>query len=125
MGYTTQFSGKFALTPPLKLSQYSLLKKIEENDSREWKGIAKLKDLPAPPAYHCDWAVSEDGDTLSWNGNEKFYDYVEWLQWMIDNFFSKWGVTVDGTVHYQGDEIGDHGKITIKNNVIKKKGCDE
>lgn len=70
------------------------------------------------PGLWCKWEVSKDGTTISWNGCEKFYDYVEWIQYLIDNFLTLWGYTLNGSILWQGEEIQDRGEIVIKDNVV-------
>lgn len=71
------------------------------------------------PGLWCQW-VPIDG-ALVWDGNEKFYNYVEWLQYIIDNFLKPWGVTLNGEVEWKGEDSGDMGKIIVKNNEITVK----
>ena len=45
------------------------------------------------------------------NGGEKFDEYVEWLDYLVEHFFSPWGVNIDGSVRYEGDVPVDAGII--------------
>jgi hypothetical protein len=38
------------------------------------------------PGFWCDWVPTPDMQGIEWNGNEKFYDYVEWLELIIKKF---------------------------------------
>ena len=59
---------------------------------------------------------------LEWDGGEKFYNYVEWLQVLIDKFFKPWDIKLSGTVRYKGED-GDSGYVMAANNkVITKNG---
>jgi len=69
------------------------------------------------PGLYCKWWINDDGE-LEWNGEEKFYDYLEWLQYLIDHFFTEWGVLLNGEIEWQGEEMGDRGKIVVENNVM-------
>jgi hypothetical protein len=71
------------------------------------------------PGLWCQWTVDKSGTKLKWDGGEKFYSYVEWLQFLIDNFFSKWGVILNGEVEWQGEDAKDIGKIVVTNNEVK------
>ena len=42
------------------------------------------------------WWIVQNNDTIVWNGVEKFYNYVEWIQYYITNFFGPWGVVLNG-----------------------------
>lgn len=70
------------------------------------------------PGLWCQWEPTEDGMHIVWNGAEKFYNYVEWLEYIIANFLIPWGLTLNGSVKYQGEEIGDTGTIVVKDNVV-------
>ena len=70
------------------------------------------------PGLWCQWVVSDDRKSLAWDGNEKFYSYVEWLKYLKVNFFDKWGVTLKGTVRWKGEDRGDTGRIKFVDNVI-------
>ena len=72
------------------------------------------------PGLWCQWKITdEDGvDVLEWDGGEKFYEYVSWLEYLIGHFFSKWGVLLNGEIEWRGEEWGDTGIIHVENNVI-------
>lgn len=70
------------------------------------------------PGLWCKWFINEDGD-LEWNGQEKFYDYIEWLQYLIDNFFNDWGVLLNGEIEWQGEDMSDRGKIVVTDSVME------
>jgi len=73
------------------------------------------------PGLWCQWIPSKSKDAIEWDGNEKFYDYVEWIQYMINNFFSPWGYVLNGIVYWKGEDENDVGLINIKNNVLEVK----
>lgn len=81
-----------------------------------------VKEYNCPPATQpglwCKWVVSEDCTRLEWNGMEKFYDYHEWLEYMIGHFFEKWGYTLSGKVDWQGEDPSDTGTIFVEDNQI-------
>ena len=70
------------------------------------------------PSLWCQWIINEDGD-LCWDEGEKFYNYIEWLRYLIDNFFIKENLILNGKVDFQGEEDDDKGTIEIENNIIK------
>lgn len=72
------------------------------------------------PGLWCKWAPTEDGTGIVWNEAEKFYDYVAWLQYIIDNFLKPWGYVLNGKVRYQGEESDDRGVVIAKNNKVKQ-----
>jgi hypothetical protein len=105
VGYTTEFEGKFTLDEPLTAEQVALLEK--HNEERHDK-----------PSHYCQWAPSEDGKAISWDGGEKFYEYVEWLRVIITQFLKPWGRKLNGVVRWRGEDFDDLGKITVVDNVV-------
>lgn len=65
------------------------------------------------PGLWCKWVPTEDGAGIEWSGAENFYDYVEWLNYLIDHFLAPWGYKIDGKVSYQGEDSSDRGKVKI------------
>lgn len=71
------------------------------------------------PGLWCQWAPDETGMYIEWDKGEKFYDYVEWLQYLIDNILLPRGYKLSGSVAWQGENPNDQGVITVDNgNVI-------
>jgi hypothetical protein len=73
------------------------------------------------PSLWCQWTVSDDGARLEWDGGEKFYSYVEWLEYMIANFFRPWGCLLNGEIKWQGEDSEDVGKIIVADNIVTTK----
>jgi hypothetical protein len=91
-----------------------------ENFNKVWNANQARKDaLTCQPGLWCSWEIEAEGEKLVWNGGEKFYDYINWLRYLIDRFFSKWGVLLNGEIHWTGEDSNDQGKIKVKNNVVK------
>lgn len=70
------------------------------------------------PGLWCQWVPNEDGTAIVWDGGEKFYYYVEWIEYIIENFLKPWGYSISGEVEWQGEEREDIGKIQISNNSV-------
>lgn len=167
MGYTTEFSGQFSITPKLTKAQKAFLLKFSETRrmKRDPEEILRLqesgvfpsgkKDLAiaaglqigpegqhfvhgggfggqaidesisgynsppkGQPGLWCHWVPTEDGKHLKWDGGEKFYDYVEWLEYIIERFLKPWGRAINGEVEYQGEDEDDFGVIVVRNNIV-------
>jgi len=73
------------------------------------------------PGLWQHWVPNNNGTKIEWDGGEKFYDYVEWLDYMIDSFIKSWGYKLNGTVKWRGENFDDLGVITVKNNTIEIK----
>lgn len=113
MGYTTEFEGAFTLSKNLTDVQAREL--IRFSEERHGGG---MDPFPGFPGFWCDWAPvkNEKGEwaLLAWNGTEKFYDYVDWLEQLCQRFFTPWGITVSGQVEFQGEDSHDRGVILAK-----------
>lgn len=89
-------------------------------------GDPSVLDINKPaqgvPGLWCQW-VMEDDTTLVWDGGEKFYDYVEWLEYLIKHFFAPSGYALDGDISWQGEDPGDFGVIHVNNNLVTTSAC--
>lgn len=70
------------------------------------------------PSLWCQWVPTEDGTAIEWNGTEKFYSYIEWLEYLIEHFLGPWGYSLNGEVKWKGEDRGDRGTITVRNNAV-------
>lgn len=70
------------------------------------------------PGLWCQWIPTSDGQGIQWDGQEKFYKYVEWLQYVVNHFLEPWGYLLNGEVNWQGESPGDTGQIIVENNRI-------
>lgn len=72
------------------------------------------------PGLWCQWIIPEDDHAaIEWDGGEKFYNYEEWLKYLINHFLASEGYTVNGNVSFQGEDPDDFGMITVKDNEVK------
>ncbi len=70
------------------------------------------------PGLWCKWAPNDDGTELIWDGREKFRNYIEWLKYLIEHFFTPWGVTLSGHVEWRGEDFDDRGVISIEDSQV-------
>lgn len=70
------------------------------------------------PGLWCNWEVTDDGAFVQWDGAEKFYDYVEWMAYLIEHFFKPWKRRLDGEIRWQGEGHGDTGIMVVRDNAI-------
>ena len=68
------------------------------------------------PSLWCQWKAYPT--SLEWDGGEKFYSYVEWLEYLIEHFFAPWGVQLNGAVQWEGEDPTDIGVISVRNNRV-------
>lgn len=147
MGYSTDFFGSFKLNKKLDGVTHKLLVDLAntrrmkrdanvvghqygvdgefyvEDDS---KGVLEHNYPPSTqPGLWCQWIPTLSGDEIVWDGNEKFYNYVEWLQYIVDKILKPKGYVLNGTIEYSGEEVDDRGEITVKDNKISSINYDE
>jgi hypothetical protein len=73
---------------------------------------------PGQPGLWCQWVPTETDDGIEWDGGEKFYNYTEWLEYIIEHFLAPWGYVLNGEVEWFGEDRDDRGMIIVKNNVV-------
>jgi len=107
MGYTTDFSGYISIVPPLNAEELQFIKKFSHTRrmKREWgpyfvDGSGEfgqgedddIIDYNSPPegqpSLWCQW-TSYDGNEIVWDGGEKFYASVEWMEYIIEHFWGR------------------------------------
>lgn len=119
MGYTTDFVGHIDITPHLNEGETAYLEAFRH--ARHFDRGGSPYDVPgnplAPdhvgvpteqynalgvgkPQLYCQWAVCGSGCCLAFDGNEKFYQPVEWLRYLINQFL-KPGATGSKAGHPQ------------------------
>lgn len=108
MGYTTDFIGHIDVTPPLNGAEQDYLAAFSK--SRRWRrpggpyevpgnpvadhragpGDADIDDYNRPPdgqpGLNCDWVPCWDGCCLAFDGYEKFYAAVPWIEYLVGHF---------------------------------------
>jgi len=147
MGYTTDFEGRFSIEPPLKEEDSEFLKKLASTRRMKRTGLdpkygvdgeffvdgpgfmgqdndTSIVDSNSPPSTQpglwLQWIPSEDGKHIEWDGGEKFYCYTEWVEYLIEKILKPRGYTLNGTVHWNGEERSDTGRITITDNLVQE-----
>lgn len=109
MGYTTEFEGAFKFSRPLSEQEQDWL--VEFANTRHG---GNTQPHPNMPGFYCQWVPDASGESLVWDGGEKFYCYVEWLDYLTVNFFRPWGVELSGEVDFRGESFHDVGTIVAK-----------
>ena len=101
--------------PPGQLSRSG---SMEDWDIRREANNKRIADGVCQPSLWCQWRLNDDGTELKWDGTEKFYNYVEWLRYLIIHFFSKWGILLNGEISWEGEDRNDTGIIIVSDNVV-------
>ena len=90
--------------------------------------VLSYNESPADqPGLWCGWTpgISETSvdadvnDALVWDGGEKFYNYTEWIEYLIEHFLKPWGYVVNGEVAWRGESDDDRGTIYVKDNKVE------
>ena len=71
------------------------------------------------PGLWCQWTVNDEGNALVWNEAEKFYEYIDWLKYLIAHFYKPWGYNLNGVITWEGEDRSDVGTIEVVDNVVK------
>lgn len=57
---------------------------------------------------------------MEWDGSEKFYCYLEWIKYLITNFFEPLNYHLSGAFLTIGESASDAGYIIVDNNYVKE-----
>lgn len=144
MGYTTDFRGSFRLdkklSPEIKeyLTSFSDSRRMGRKtdsvygvdgefftDGTGFKGqdsgdtVIDINEPPSTqPSLWCQWIPTEDGLEIEWDGGEKFYNYTEWIYYIINKILKPNGYTLNGSVHWRGEDFDDDGVIEVRDNAL-------
>jgi hypothetical protein len=110
MGYTTKFTGSIELGRKLTMAEAKELLEIAASDEAE-----KFTGIDA----YFQWVPSEGLDHIVWDGNEKFYKYVEQLRWLC-KWLRERNILANGLLYWQGEETGDTGSIVVTANAVSE-----
>ncbi|GEM_PF-1986195 len=113
MGYTTTFAG--SLTIDRKLDT-AIIAEIEQIRITSRRGE---KQANQPQGSYCGWMIEGDQKHLIWDGGEKFYEAIEWLEYLIKYILK--GHIVNGELMAIGEEYeNDTYRIQVTKNTVKK-----
>lgn len=145
MGYTTDFEGAFKFNRTLTREENMFLNKLGTTRRMARKkppeygvegelfvdgtGFAgqdrdeSIIDYNRPPitqpSLWCQWVPTIGGNYLVWDGNEKFYEYVDWLKYIIKSFLNPNDITLTGVITWGGEDRNDIGTIIVEENKVK------
>ena len=108
MGYDTKFSGAVKLSRALTIAEASVI--LEANDDPD-------SIQGEHPRSYMQWVPTQSLDHIVYDGNEKFYEYVDWMKWLV-NYLKGIGITADGEIDWSGDQAGDTGTIVVANSEV-------
>jgi hypothetical protein len=73
------------------------------------------------PGLWCQWEITNDGKFIEWDGSEKFYESVEWMKYIINNFIGD-KYSCNGKIEAQGEDEEDHWWLIVDNNEVRYEG---
>ena len=148
MGYTTTFSGNIHVSPPLNAAEVAYINKFSETRRMNRKngpyfvdgtgdfGQGKDKDVidynspdSSQPGLWCQWVSTKNGKKIKWNGGEKFYKSVAWMQYIIEHFLKEDALgkeelaffkshTLNGIIKAYGEDSEDRWTLAVKDNEV-------
>ncbi len=146
MGYTTDFYGIVELDRPLDDETHALLVGLNRTRRMKRQGLDpkygvdgewyynqssedfgqeredSIVDYNTPPSTQpslwCHWTPTEDKEGLEWDGGEKFYNYVEWMEYLIESILKPRWYVANGEITWAGEDPDDRGRILVKQNVV-------
>jgi hypothetical protein len=68
---------------------------------------------PGKPDHLCAWRPNDDGTELV-IAFDKPYEYLKWLQWLLNHFLLPWGYVLNGKMSWQGETEDDTGVISVE-----------
>ena len=148
MGYTTEFEGSIAISPPLSPEEIAFLTKFSRTRRmKRTKGPyfvngtgefgqnqdADVLDSNGPPdgqpGLWCQWTPDELGTRIEWDGGEKFYESEAWMRYLVEHFIGSapiaakelpflTGHVLSGVIEAQGEDSDDHYWIIVENDAV-------
>lgn len=109
MGYTTKFVGQVNLSRKLTLQEAKQLLEFSEDP--------KLIQEGQKPNSYMQWVPNESMDAIVWDQQEKFYDYEEWMVWLM-GWLAARDITCNGQLDWRGESSDDIGRIYVVDNKV-------
>jgi hypothetical protein len=120
MGYETRFDGKFTLDRPLTPEHKSVLEELAQEEHVLGEDGKPLREASSGrPCVYCQWTPTADGTGIVWDMGEKFYGWLEWLEYIIQHQLRPQGYALNGEVRWRGTNADDSGVIFVKDNRVE------
>lgn len=136
MGTTTWYAGQFVMNKKLDASTQAFLihlaqtKRMKRHVNPRIYGVegefyvlddheGVISDSPpvTQPGRWLHWIPTQDGLGLKWDGGEKFYEDVAWLEYLLERVLKGRGYTFSGIVNAE-DETGKQYHIEVKEGTV-------
>jgi len=112
MGYTTTFKGSIKIEPPLSWQEANKINSF-------CNGRQDERSSTKHPGIWCDYTCTTT--EIKWNGSEKSYDMVQWMEFLIMEFFRPFGRKLDGQMEAQGEDFNDRWLLVVTDNIVSVK----
>jgi len=114
MSYNIEFDGELRLSEPLSEKIFEEIENLNEG----YKTIYD-NEIPRYGYSTCPWYIDDETKMLlvCEGGNVRIWE--EWLEFIINRILSPNNILVNGEIIWQGEEVGDVGKIIIRDNIIQ------
>lgn len=113
MAYNTKFKGSLRITPEISFKAAMTINGIKSlSESFDKQSV----DFCFNEIGSCEWKINKNGDLIWDSENETYNECWENLDALIYLFFAPNGYSVNGEIEWQGEEIGDYGKIIVIDN---------
>jgi len=119
MGYTTNFGGELWLSNPLPKNEVKEINEDLATTRHDHKLLRGNLQRPFPSIWN-QWIIKDSYNTQSlvWDGNEKFYNYIGWLDYIIKNYMIPNDIYLNGRIQWIGEDKNDIGVIYSEDNFI-------
>jgi hypothetical protein len=87
-----------------------LLEWADDPDNIDFSGKEKI-------GSYLQWVPSKRLDSIGWDGNEKFYEYEKWMQFVCD-WLINLGIVANGDLFWSGESTIDTGILSVKANHV-------
>lgn len=126
MGYSTDFTGRIEIVPPLNQAEKNYLMKFSwtrhmkrqqgpyfvaanMDCGQDETGVINHNEPHIPqPSLWCNFEPTEDGTAIVWNETEKTQYGKEWIQYLIDHFLKPNAKTANVKSPHFADFTYDH-----------------
>lgn len=120
MGYSMLFDGMFTLNRPLTPEHKAILDELAQEEHVPGMNGKPLREARSGrPCVYCQWKPTPNGAAIMWDMEEKFYGWLEWLEYIIQRHLKPWGYILNGAVIWRGENGDDSGIIYVKDNRVE------
>lgn len=110
MGYTTKFTGRIEIEPPLNAAGVRTLRTFSEDRHDDIYGSSPW----------CNFRATGGGTAIVWNGSEKTCDATAWVRHIIEQWVACTGRVANGELVASGEDPSDVWALRVTDNVVRR-----